>query len=177
MKLYFARHGQTNANANMTNGQSITELDEPLNEEGIRQAKELADELKNIEFQAIICSTLKRAYQTAEIVDQYHNLPIQQDKAWRERQADTCIDTDSWHDLFDFDKNIPIEDGESLSDFFDRIYAVIEDLKTKYKNENVLIVSHGGVQHVLYAYANKLPRSGNMRISPMKNCEWRLYEF
>lgn len=177
MKLYFARHGQTNANANMVNGQSIAELDEPLNVEGIRQAKELAEELKNIELRAIISSPLKRAYQTAEIITHYHHLPIEQDKAWRERQADTYIDANSWHDLFDFDKNILIENGESLSDFFDRVYAAIEDLKTKYESENVLIVSHGGVQHALYAYANKLTRSGNMRISPMKNCEWRSYEF
>jgi len=73
MKLYFARHGQTNANANMTNGQSIAELDEPLNEEGVRQAKELAEELKGVDLHAIISSTLTRAHQTAEIVNQYHH--------------------------------------------------------------------------------------------------------
>lgn len=44
MKLYFARHGQTDANANMISGQSISELNEPLNQLGIEQAKELAED-------------------------------------------------------------------------------------------------------------------------------------
>lgn len=177
MKLYFVRHGQTNANVSMTNGQSIAEFDEPLNQKGIQQAERLAKDLKDIEFDAIISSPLKRAIQTAEIVNRYHHLPIKEDDAWRERQADTYIDANSWQDLFDFDKNITVKNSESLQDFFNRVYSAIDDVKTKYKNKTILVVSHGGVQHVLYAYSNKLPHKGNMRISPMTNCEWRLYEF
>lgn len=176
MKLYFVRHGQTNANANMTNGQSIAEFDEPLNEKGTQQAELLAKELKDIEFDTIISSPLKRASQTAKIVNQYHHLPIHEDPVWHERRADTYIDANSWQDLFDFDKNITIENSESLSDFFDRVYSAIDGLKAKYKDKTVLVVSHGGVQHALYAYSNNLPHKGNMRISPMMNCEWRLYE-
>lgn len=176
MKLYFARHGQTDANANMTGGQSIAELDDPLNSLGIQQANELAEQLKDVKFDAIISSPLKRAYQTAESVNKYHNLPIKVNNAWRERQADIYIDINIWNDLFDFDKNIPVENGESLPGFFERIYTAIDDLKREYDTKTVLVVSHGGVQHALYAYANKLPLSGNVRISPMKNCEYRLYE-
>lgn len=176
MKLYFARHGQTNANASMTNGQSIAELDEPLNKTGVNQANELADQLKNIPFDVIISSPLKRALQTAEIVNRYHHKDIVTDENWRERQAETYIDANTWHNLFDFDKNIQIENGESLQQFFDRAYTAIEKLTKEYADKTVLMVSHGGMQHALYAYANKLEHRGNMRISPMKNCEWRLYE-
>lgn len=176
MKLYFARHGQTDANANMTNGQSIAELDEPLNEAGRAQAEELAQRLKNTKLDAVISSPLKRAYETAEIVNKYHNLRVITGDAWRERQAEAYIDANSWHDLFDFDKNIQIENGESLDDFFTRVYKAIDQLKTDYNEKNVLVVSHGGVQHALYAYANKLSLQGNMRISPMRNCEYRVYD-
>jgi broad specificity phosphatase PhoE len=176
MKLYFARHGQTDANAKMVSGQSIAELDEPLNQLGVQQANELAEQLKNIKFDAIISSSLKRAYQTAEQVNKYHNLPVKVSEVWRERQAEVYIDKDTWNDLFDFDKNIPIENGESLPDFFERVYRAINNLKREYDDKTILIVSHGGVQHALYAYANKLPLSGNVRISPMKNCEYRIYE-
>jgi len=93
-----------------------------------------------------------------------------------ERKADSYIDANVWQDLFDFDKNIQIENGESLDDFFTRIYQAIDSLKSKYANKSVLIVAHGGPQHALYAYAKKLPLSGNMRISPMRNGEFRLYE-
>lgn len=176
MRLYFIRHGQTNANANMTNGKSITELDEPLNDTGITQAQELAEQLKDVEFDVIISSPLKRAQQTAAIINQHHNLLTQTDDMWRERQAETYIDANSWHDLFDFDKNIQIENGESLDEFFDRVNNVIDKLKTNYVNKTVAVISHGGVQHVFYARANNLPRKGNMRISPMKNCEYRIYD-
>jgi len=176
MNLYFARHGQTDANINMTGGQSVTELDAPLNQLGIQQADELAEQLKDVKFDTVISSSLKRAYQTAESVNKYHNLPIKVSDVWRERQYDAYIDTNTWNDLFDFDKNIPVKNGESLPDFFERVYKAIDDLRREYDGKTVLIVSHGGVQHALYAYANKLPLSGNIRISPMKNCEYRVYE-
>lgn len=176
MKLYFVRHGQTNANISMANGQLISELDEPLNETGLRQARELAEQLKDVVLDAIISSPLKRAYQTAEAINKYHNLELQVDDMWRERQAGSYIDAYSWHDLFDFDKNVTVENSESLEDFFTRVQNSVNDLKEVYGAKTVLVVSHGGVQHALYAYAHQLPRKGNMRISPMRNCEYRIYE-
>lgn len=174
MKLYFARHGQTDGNA--SNGRASTVYDEPLNQKGIEQAEELAEELKAIKFDLIISSPLKRARQTAEIINKYHHLPIKADDAWLERKANGYIDATVWQDLFDFDKNIQIENCEALDDFFARIYKAIDDLKSEYANKSVLVVSHGGPQHAVYAYANKLPLSGDMRISPMSNAEYRLYD-
>lgn len=176
MKIYFVRHGQTDANANMQNGQTIEELDESLNETGRKQANDLADQLKNTHFDLIISSPLKRAMQTAEIINGYHHLPIELENKLQERHASTYIDIGTWHDLFDFDKNIQLQDGESLHAFFDRTHNYFGELKQSYPDKNILIVPHGGVSHALYAYANKLPRSGNMRICPMKNCECREYE-
>jgi broad specificity phosphatase PhoE len=83
---------------------------------------------------------------------------------------------DDWHDLFDFDKNIQPQGGESLSTFFDRVHKYFNDLKQKYPNKTVMIVSHGGVHHALYALSNSLPKKGNLRISLMHNCEFREYE-
>ena len=176
MQLYFARHGETDANANMISGKPISELDEPLNAVGIQQAKELAEQLKNIKFDAIISSPLKRAYQTTELVNTYHNLPIEVIDELRERKANAYIDATTWNDLFNFDKHVTMGGVETLEDFFDRIYKIIDSLKQEYKGKTILAISHGGVQHALYAYSNDLPLVGNIRISPMKNCEYRLYE-
>lgn len=174
MKLYFARHGQTDGNA--SNGKAAAAYDEPLNHKGIEQAEALAEELKDVKLDAITSSSLKRARQTAEIVNRHHNLFIRVADSWAERKANSYIDANIWQDLFDFDKNIQIENGESLSDFFARIYEAIDKLKSEYSGKSVLVVSHGGPQHALYAYANKLPLAGNMRLSPMRNGESRLYE-
>ena len=63
--IYFARHGETDANKqNLFNG----EIDLDLNEIGIMQAKEQAEKLSGIKFDEIFCSPKKRAVQTCEII-------------------------------------------------------------------------------------------------------------
>lgn len=176
MKLYFARHGDTDANANSPISLATGEIDEPLNAKGIAQANGLAEELKNVHFDAIISSPLKRAYQTAEIVNKYHHLPIKVDPSWREREIGEYTDPETWMKLFDFDQEFSLEHSEGLKDFFARIHGAMDELKQKYADKTVLVVSHGGVQHVLYAHDDELPLKGNVRISPMKNCEYHIYE-
>jgi broad specificity phosphatase PhoE len=176
MNIIFVRHGQTDANANMQGGKAIQELDEPLNALGQQQAESLAHELKSAKFDAIVSSPLRRALQTAEIINKYHAKPIEIANDLRERDAGAYIDTSVWNELFDFEKNIPLKNGESLDDFFDRVENRLGSLAQRYPDKTLVVVSHGGVHHVVYAYANKLPRSGNMRISPLHNCEYREYE-
>jgi broad specificity phosphatase PhoE len=179
MKLYFIRHGQTDGNAGnilSRHDNSAEVYDEGLNDKGYEQAQELAKKLRDSHFDAIISSPLKRARQTAEIINQYHNLPITSDNSWSEIAADSYIDADTWRDLFDASKDIRTENGENLKDLFARVRNAIEKLKSEFAGKTVLVVSHGGPQHVLYAYANNLPLSGNMRISPMRTGEYRIYE-
>ena len=176
MKLYFVRHGQTDANVKTTNGEASLDLDDPLNEMGMTQASMLAKDLDSVKFDAIITSPLKRAYQTAIAVNKYHNLPLNLDAAWRERRIDVAIDADIWNDLFDFDLNLEIKGVEPLDEFFQRVYQAIDALKAAYTDKTVLVVSHGGVQHALRAYVNDAPLKGNMRVEPMQNGEFRLFE-
>lgn len=175
MKLYFARHGQTDSNAQAVN-QPTAGNDEPLNEAGIQQASELAEHLKNVRFDSIISSPFKRAVQTAELVNKHHHLAVTIDDAWQEIKTDGYVDINTWNDLFDFDKKASSENAEPLTSFFKRVHGALDKLVAENDNKTVLIVSHGGVQHALYAYVNKLPLTGNMRISSMKNCEYRIHD-
>src|ERR1035437_6117799 len=122
MKLYFARHGNTNANANSPISPLNAEIDEPLNAESIVQANDLAEALRNVHFDAIISSPLKRAYQTAEIVNKYHNISIKVDPVWREREVGGYTDLETWIKLFDFNQNFSFAHSEQIKDFFERIY-------------------------------------------------------
>ena len=64
MKVYIARHGQTDWNIqHRAQGQS----DVPLNETGRAQAKTLHDNIKDIQFTAVYASPLNRAAETAQI--------------------------------------------------------------------------------------------------------------
>ena len=72
MKVYFARHGQTDWNI-LAKVQGTTDI--PLNENGILQAQNLCEYLKEkgISFEKIYTSYQLRARQTAQIVDeQFH---------------------------------------------------------------------------------------------------------
>ena len=63
MKLYVIRHGEVDVNAKgLLNGRN----DSILNAKGIKQASEI---LKNIHFDFIICSPLKRTIETAKIIN------------------------------------------------------------------------------------------------------------
>lgn len=176
MKLYFVRHGQPPSNVGIEGRQHATTTDEPLTETGVVQAHILAEDLKDVYFDAIISSQLQRALQTAETINEYHGLDIKIIEDLQEREAPSYVDIDTWNDLFDFDKALSLKDTESLPDFFDRIYKVIDELKVTYTDKTILVVSHGGVHHALYAYVNNLPRKGNVRISRLKNCEYRIYK-
>jgi broad specificity phosphatase PhoE len=176
MKLYFVRHGHTDAKPNTDPNPETGEVDEPLNVEGIQQANNLAEQLKEGSFDAIIASPLKRAHQTADIVNKYHELPVEIDAVWRERDIGAYVTIETWNDLFDFDKNFSLETSEGLRTFFKRVYDGLDTLKEKYEDKTILLVSHSGVHQAIYAYANKLPLTGNGRVSPLHNCEYRIYD-
>lgn len=176
MKLYFVRHGQTDSNASASNNPSSGD-DEPLNTLGIEQSNILAEELKDVKFDAIISSTMNRCVQTADILNKYHHMEIKQDPAWKEINTGGYIDITRWADLCTFGTEVSKSNIEPLETFFNRVYLALDRLILESKDKTVLLVSSGGVQHAVYAYANNLPLKGNMRISPMKNCELRIYNF
>ena len=65
MKIYITRHGQTDYNAKeLMQGQ----IDIPLNETGIAQAKATRKKVEDVKFDAVYSSPLDRAKTTASIV-------------------------------------------------------------------------------------------------------------
>lgn len=71
--LYLVRHGESVANKSRLHHMPTT----PLSEEGIRQAKVVAERLKNIDIDFIYSSPQERAKQTAEIISKQKNLSIE----------------------------------------------------------------------------------------------------
>lgn len=67
------RHGETDWNSL---GRLQGRTDIPLNSKGILQAKECRQFSTNYEWDVIITSPLKRAKETAEIINKYSNIPL-----------------------------------------------------------------------------------------------------
>jgi len=176
MKLYFVRHGHMSATPETALDPGVGQINEPLSEDGVQQANALAEELKDVHFDVILSSALKRANQTAEIINKYHGLTVTIDDTWRERDTGGYVNAEIWNDLFNFDKNFLPENTEDLRAFFQRIYTALDALKDTYGDKTVLVTSHGGVHQAVYAYANNLPLVGNVRNSPLRNCEFKIYE-
>ena len=80
MKVVVVRHGQTNYNVVGLYNVDPT-VDVFLTKVGIGEAKQLAEQFKNEPFDAIFVSELPRTRQTAEYINQFHNLPILVDAA------------------------------------------------------------------------------------------------
>lgn len=176
MKLYFARHGDTDANQNSPIDPATGDINEPLNQNGINQAHGLAEKLKDVHFDEIISSPMTRAYQTAQIAGTYQDGAVQIEPFWRERQIGRYTDPETWNKLYDFDQEFSFGNSESLKDFFERVYDALDNLKRHYPDKTVLVVSHIGVALALEAYVKNLPFKGSMVRNLMKNGEYRLYE-
>ncbi|MBS4536667.1 histidine phosphatase family protein [Clostridium sp. D2Q-14] len=82
--LIVVRHGETQFNVEKRYTGS---LNIELNSTGFKQAKNLAKELRKYDIDVIITSTLKRAKQTTEIINNELKLPIIEMKEFCERNV------------------------------------------------------------------------------------------
>ena len=170
MKIYFVRHGSTDWNEHRNSkGEKEPKCqgraDLPLNEEGIKQVKQTALALKDVEFDRVICSPLLRARQTCEIIYK-GKTKIEIDNRLIERDFGEFEGlTRKEFDFFGFwneNKQQNFKSGESINDVKSRVFNLLDELKEKQKtDDNILLISHGGVGCILMSYFSGLPEDGN----------------
>lgn len=173
MKIYIVRHGQVPHNALKQYNTS----DEDLNELGIRQAEDLRDKIKDINFDVIISSPLLRAKHTATIINTNNNKIIFDDRL-KERDCGSLsgkpLEVTNREEYWNYNTNIQYGTSENIKLFFERVYNFLDELKTKDYN-NVLIVAHSGISKAFNGYFNGI-KEGNFLNRGLKNCEIREYE-
>lgn len=152
--LVLMRHGESQWNKeNRFTG--FTDVD--LSEKGVEEAKEAGHSLKDLKFDKVFTSTLKRAYRTAELsmeaAGQKHTLIKHDDLRERDYGDLTGLNKDEMRQKFG-DEQVHIwrrsydvrpPGGESLKDVVERVEpyyrANIEPLLKEGKN--VLVAAHG----------------------------------
>ena len=159
--IYIVRHGQTDWNLN---GRYGGRIDVPLNECGIKQAKQIREELKNISFDVVFSSPLIRAYTTAQIV--CDNDIIKDDRIIERNNGD----------LEGRLKSEITDNIENIIDFRNRINNFFDDITTNYKNKNILVVTHAGVGIYARCYFEGEPENNDYMKYKMKNCEVLKYK-
>ena len=173
MKIYYVRHGQTDLNLAKKMQGGGTEKE--LNETGISQAYNTKKELENVKYNLVICSPMKRAKQTAEIINEGRDIPIITDERIRERKLGDYegrdVTEEMENNIWDYKLNYNIPNGENLHDFEKRIDEFFDDIKEKYHDKTILIVAHGGIAKVIKSHLYGMPESQNLAEISMNNCE------
>lgn len=137
-----------------------------LTEEGIRQAEALASfvQKSDLNIKHIYSSDLPRAMQTAEAVGNQLQLPVIPIREFREvnngdlagMKNDLAAETYPglyWNTL-DWEQSYP--GGESPREFYERVCEAWNQFQSVIleRNENVLLVTHGGVIQVILSIVN-----------------------
>lgn len=166
MKLYVARHGQTEYNSkNLVCGS--TNL--PLTELGKEQAKALAEKMTDKNIDVIIASPMMRAMQTAGAVSLATGIPVIMDERLREHDYGAFEGVDRskeeyWAQKFQFAAKFP--KGESVLQLAHRVYSLLEDVKKTYPDKTVLLVCHGGVSRMIKTYFEDMTNDEFFHYSP-----------
>jgi len=150
-EIIFIRHGKTE-----NNGFGILQgwKDTPLNQEGMKDAEELAKYLSQIEFDFLISSDLQRAHDCALKIAKKTNKPIIKDSSLRERffgQHQGIKITDigykdaSYPEMCKHFYECDCPGGETHQDLNGRLEEFLKSLLKKYPNKRIVVTSHGGV--------------------------------
>jgi len=105
-----------------------------------------------MDINAVYSSPLKRALDTAEAIAGYHSLTVQIEPDLREMEVGDLegvsivdLGTSFGQFLLNWRQGLGTEKlpgGESVAELADRVWAVIESIKSKYDDGNVVVVSH-----------------------------------
>lgn len=157
------RHGETAWNRD---ARIQGQIDIPLNDAGLAQARSLAQALAEDALAAVYSSDLLRAHQTAEAVAAAQGLVVRADVGLRERHFGD-FEGRTYHEI---DADLPElaqrwrrrdpdfgpPGGEVLQAFFARSVSAIERIAAAHRGQTIAVVCHGGVLDCLYRAATRL---------------------
>lgn len=161
------RHGETDWNLS---GILQGWIDVPINDQGRRQAHELATAFADQGFAAIWSSPLIRARETAEIVAADLGLaPPRCHDGLRERNFGAIqgipktelaeLSPVLLQQILKRNPAAVFEAGETMDEFADRVLGAVAEIGASHAGERVLVVTHGWVMDVITRHLAGLPRS------------------
>ena len=155
-RIILVRHGETDWNK-----QEIFRgrMDINLNQNGIKQAQAIGEELKEQKLNAVYSSPLSRAQATARIIADYHELNVNVDPGFIDMNygkwqgishEDVKAQYPEMYALWQEQPHlVKFPDGESLDDVRHRAMNALEQIISRHKNDTVVIVAHRVVNKVM----------------------------
>jgi len=181
-RLHLIRHGVTTSN---TQRIYMGRSQESLSTDGRWQARELARRLQEQELDAIYCSPLRRARETADIVAQPHRQEVRLDadileldlSRWQGRPADeiAAADAEAWQIWCVDPARLAIPGIETFDSIGERVRRFLSRVRKNHANGSVAVVSHDGV--IRMAVMEALAISwGHYRSLPLDNASISIVE-
>ncbi len=160
-RLYLIRHGQIDGYENVP---VCGHTDRDLTEIGVLQIQRIAERLRFVEPKAIFSSDLKRSAKGAQMIASYHNVPFSPLPELRE------MNFGDWEglSLLEIQNSFPEElrkrqadlihyqipgQGETIARFSERIINCLGHILEEQKNNDIVIVGHGGVNRIILCNA------------------------
>ncbi len=154
-KYYLLRHGQAVSNAKDIVSCWPEKFNNPLTKKGVKKIESVAKKFKNKKTRAeqgrsidlIFVSPLLRTRQTAEIVAKVVKVKPKVDKRLRELEFG-IFNGGPAEDFMEYFENKKerihksAPRGENYSHILKRVLSFFKEINKKYKNKNILIVSH-----------------------------------
>lgn len=185
MEIYIIRHGKTAWNVDRLL-QGGTDIE--LNEDGRDLAIKTGEGLKDVDFDIIFSSPLKRALETAELIRGKRDIPIVTDDRLREisfgsREGERSMavkddPNDPFYYFFHAPEKYDPLDGETFESVMERTSSFlkekVEPLKNKYNR--IMIVGHGAMNKGLMCHILNHGIEDYWSGDLQKNCAFTIVE-
>jgi len=175
-KIYLVRHGRIDYGKERC---YIGSTDLPLSKEGKNQARKLKEYFSNIEFEKIYVSPLKRCVETSEIIVEGRRINTICIDAFKEihlgeweKKSFEYIKTafpQQYKDRGEHMDTFVTPGGESFYQLQQRVLPTFNHILSS-NNENLVIITHAGVNRVILSYLLEFPLKEVMRLKQPYSC-------
>lgn len=177
-KLFLIRHAEAENNVSEILSSWPEKAEYHLTEKGKEQAKKMAEFLKKENIDLIFSSPVTRTKETAEIIAKKLDIEV----IFNERLREIGYGDLEGKAYRDFERQYPresriektehgIETGNQIKE---RLENFLEEINKKYKNKNIVVVSHGDPIQIFYGITQNLslinsfqgwyPKKGSVKI-------------
>ena len=172
LNIYLLRHGETTYNAD--GNRYCGRTDAQLTTKGLAQAAAVAEQLENIQLDAVYASPLFRAKRTAEIASSGAKVKTDQRLIeidfgnWegKTRAEFVAEDPVSWQNWDTDPGNYRAGcTGESGAEVIERVADFFNSLLERHSSGNILVVAHNGVNRLFLSHKLGMPLKNYRKIA------------
>lgn len=163
-RVWLIRHGEP---AEEARNRCYGSLDIRLSEKGRRQMERVAQHLKAEPAAVIYTSPSSRALESASILAESQSCPLKIAADFREMDFGAfegltydeiaALYPDLYRQWMETPTEIRFPNGENFAEMRTRVLHAFEKILCERENQTIMIVSHGGVNRILIAWALQMP--------------------